>query len=661
MKLHPGPAAVEVHRGPAAVEVHRGPAAVEVHRGPAAVNVRLDLAAPPSLFTAAEALACHDALRSAVRCLAAPLRVWHGPIPAAAGRPHGTWLSGRVLPELARAGGLLRWIPDELGAYLPACTSETAAGLALSGSAVGRLLRLSSWPASLRLDWLAGLSSQPALAAAVLFLEPIPSELANRLARRRLTQLTAERMLADRAGRLPGGALAGALRAVSALRARLAAGETALVRARLYVALTAASPSALDAAARQVNAALAAAAPGARLTGLPFEQLTGWRGLLGGAAAAGRPGFAGRWRVLDAEAAALCIPLPVPALRTSGADPLVGTDPRTRAQIRLDRFALANPGRLVVGSSGAGKSYAAKLEVHRWLRRGGSALVVDPEGEFLALADAVGGSVVTGAPDPLALLGSGWLSDDAALNLLAATVAACLGEALSTTDLALLQASLGQLRAGRAGDLGRLGELLRQAASRPPFTGSDLPLRLAPLSAGSFARHLQAQWPDNPAPLVVADLRASPEPLRPAVTAGLLGWAWVRAASALAEGSSEPQLMVVDEAHLVLADQHAAALLAGFARRARKYRVAFEVITQRLSDFLDCPQGRAVLDSAASRLLFAVAEPERSEVARVLGLSAGEAAFLSPGAPGAALLCCQLGRIPLQISADPDELSVVCP
>ncbi|WP_205288632.1 hypothetical protein, partial [Escherichia coli] len=69
----------------------------------------------------------------------------------------------------------------------------------------------------------------------------------------------------------------------------------------------------------------------------------------------------------------------------------------------LDRFAGHNPTRLLVGTSGAGKSYAPKLEVIPHLAAGAAAVVVDPEGEFGQIGDVLGGLTLAVGDEPAGL------------------------------------------------------------------------------------------------------------------------------------------------------------------------------------------------------------------------------------------------------------------
>ena len=192
-------------------------------------------------------------------------------------------------------------------------------------------------------------------------------------------------------------------------------------------------------------------------------------------------------------------------------------------------------------------------------------------------------------------------------------------------------------------------------SAHPPFEGADLAARLAPAAAGTLSS-LFAPNPDlaDPPPLVVFDLRAVPARVRPAVMACVLAWAWCET---VGTAVLQPRLLVVDEAHLLLDDPPAADLLAQFARRARKYGVGLEVVTQRLSDFLRHPAGEAVLANAATKLLLGCEDHERAAITAGLGLTEPEADELRPGQRGRGLLLTPTQRTRIEVvSADAEHI-----
>ncbi len=73
---------------------------------------------------------------------------------------------------------------------------------------------------------------------------------------------------------------------------------------------------------------------------------------------------------------------------------MYGINRHNNSLILFDRFSLQNANAVVFATSGAGKSYAVKLEILRSLMMGSDVIVIDPEMEYRTLSDAVGGTYV---------------------------------------------------------------------------------------------------------------------------------------------------------------------------------------------------------------------------------------------------------------------------
>ena len=71
---------------------------------------------------------------------------------------------------------------------------------------------------------------------------------------------------------------------------------------------------------------------------------------------------------------------------------LYGLNRHNDSLVIFDRFSLENANSVVFAKSGSGKSYAVKLEILRFLMLGTDVIVIDPENEYEALAQTVGGS-----------------------------------------------------------------------------------------------------------------------------------------------------------------------------------------------------------------------------------------------------------------------------
>ena len=71
---------------------------------------------------------------------------------------------------------------------------------------------------------------------------------------------------------------------------------------------------------------------------------------------------------------------------------LYGINMHNNTLVIFNRFSLENANQVVFAKSGAGKSYACKLEILRSLMLGIDVLIIDPENEYEKLAESVGGS-----------------------------------------------------------------------------------------------------------------------------------------------------------------------------------------------------------------------------------------------------------------------------
>jgi len=68
---------------------------------------------------------------------------------------------------------------------------------------------------------------------------------------------------------------------------------------------------------------------------------------------------------------------------------LYGLNQHNNSLIIFDRFSLPNANMVVLAQSGAGKSYAIKMELLRSLLLGTNILVIDPENEYSYLVDSL--------------------------------------------------------------------------------------------------------------------------------------------------------------------------------------------------------------------------------------------------------------------------------
>jgi type IV secretory pathway VirB4 component len=538
---------------------------------------------------------------------------------------------------------------------------ELERGAARIGGTWTATLAVVGYPREVTRGWL-----EPLLRAAgeldlALHVEPLPPPLAADRLRRQRARFESTRRLERERGQLPDPSVAAAAEDADELAARLARGESRLFRSALYLSVRAASREELRERTQRVRALCASLL----LHTVPtsFRPLEGWLSTL--PLGLDRLGLR---RAFDTEALAASFPFAAvdpPAEETGVLYGLAGSG----APVLLDRFARENYNSVLLARSGAGKSYLAKLEALRLLFRGVQLYVLDPEGEYRRLTEAVAGVYLplagprAVALNPLDLAGGGGAEPLAERILFLAELCELLLGGLTGEELALLDraARACYANAGIGADpfthsrpAPLLGDLCR-SLELEGHLGQSMAERLSPYASGShsslFARPTSAR-PEGP--LVCFALRGLPERLKPPALLLALDAIWRQL-----EGPLRRRCVLVDEAWLLMREPAGARFLFRLAKSARKRWCGLTAITQDAPDLLGSELGQAVVSNAATQLLLRQAPQAIAEVGERFHLTAGERRYLLACPTGSGLLVAGDERIPLQVVASPEEHALV--
>jgi type IV secretory pathway VirB4 component len=351
---------------------------------------------------------------------------------------------------------------------------------------------------------------------------------------------------------------------------------------------------------------------------------------------------------------------------------LFGLNLASAGVVVWDRWAQSNYNAVILSRSGEGKSYLAKLDLLRNLYLGVEAFVIDPEDEYLAVARAVGGTIIRpGTPgvriNPFDLPASGEPDALTRRALFAHTFITVLtggGETttnragLSPQEAAALDVAV--LAAYRAKGITtdprtwrRPAPLLRDVAEALRHTdeaGRGLAAQLSPYVSGSFKGLFDG--PTTTAPdghLVVYAIKDLPDELKAVGTLLTLDTIWRRISST---GPDIPRLVVVDEAWQLLRAGLGAQFLFRLAKSARKYGAGLTVVTQDAADVLAIDLGRAVVSNAATQILLRQAPQAIDAVTEAFDLTDGERTFLLSAGRGDALLASGSARVTFHAVAD---------
>jgi type IV secretory pathway VirB4 component len=532
------------------------------------------------------------------------------------------------------------------------------------------------YPREVAPGWLAPLLTYPARLDVAVHVEPIdPITAASRL-KKQLARLESGRRHGAEHGRLEDPQVEAATEDAYDLSARVARGEGKLFRVGLYLSVHANSQQALTEEVAALRSLCASLLLDAKHT--TYRCLQGWVSTLPMGL-----DLIGMRRTFDTSALAAAFPFTSPDLPpadpTSVAAPcgvLYGYNVGSQGLVHWDRFACDNHNSVILGRSGAGKSYLVKLEVLRSLYRGIEIHVIDPEDEYTRLAGAVGGTRVhlgglgvrlNPFDLPIHTRGDGRRTapKDALIRrclFLHTVISVLVGTELAAEQRAALDRGITATyqRAGITADartwtrpaptLPDLREVL--AASGDP-AARELAARLHPWVEGSFRQLFDGATTTQPeGHLVVFSLRDLPEELKAIGTLLTLDAVWRRVSNTAIR---RPRLVVVDEAWLLMKQHAGAEFLFRMAKASRKHWAGLTVATQDTADVLGSDLGKAVVTNAATQILLRQAPQAIDDITHTFDLSAGERQFLLSADRGQGLLSTGTQRVAFQSIASPTE------
>ncbi|MEU5565548.1 DUF87 domain-containing protein [Micromonospora musae] len=538
------------------------------------------------------------------------------------------------------------------------------------GDGYAATLVVTGYPAEVGPAWLEPLLSWPGRLELALHIDPLAAPVAAARLRDQRARFESSRRADAGRGKLADPVVEAAAEDAADLADRLARGAAKLFRVGLYLTVHARGEEELMEACAQVKAA--AASTLIEVQPATWRHLAGWSTTLPLATDSLQ-----LRRTMDTATLAAAFPLASADLPASlPGDPpaaggvLYGINPDSQGVVWWDRWAQENHNSVVLARSGAGKSYFVKLEILRNLYQRVQVAVIDPEDEYLRLADAVGGTVVrlgmAGVKvNPLDVPAGDSRPDVLTRRGLFAhtLIAVLLGEQPPPAERAALDRAIltAYRQAGITADPAthhRPAPLLRdveaclQADDDP--AARQLAARLAPWVHGSFSQLFDAPTTTRPdGHLVVWSLRHLPEELRGVGILLALDAIWRQVDT---PGRSDVRrLVVVDEAWLLMRDGEGARFLFRMSKAARKRHAGLAVITQDVADVLGSDLGQAVVANAATQVLLKQAPQAIDAIGGAFGLTAGERRLLLAARVGTGLLISGTSRTSFEAVASAAE------
>ncbi|HZJ41630.1 MAG TPA: ATP-binding protein [Patescibacteria group bacterium] len=317
---------------------------------------------------------------------------------------------------------------------------------------------------------------------------------------------------------------------------------------------------------------------------------------------------------------------------------LYGINRHNNSLILFDRFTLPNANSVVFATSGAGKSYAIKLEILRSLMLGTDVIVIDPEYEYKHLSEAVGGTYINISLSsenkinpfdlPVSVGGEARPKDiiRSAVITLKGLVRLMIGKMTydedSIMDRALLEtyakkditpdSDLSQIEPPIMADLEQVLDGMEG--------GNGLALRLRKFTKGTFAGLLNT--PTNVEmnnQIVCFSVRDLEDELRPIAIYTVINYIWN-----IVRSEMKKRILVIDEAWWMMQHEDSAKFIFALVKRCRKYYLGVTTITQDVNDFLTSPYGQAIVTNSSMQILLKQSPASIDLVQKTFILTEGE-------------------------------------
>ena len=356
-----------------------------------------------------------------------------------------------------------------------------------------------------------------------------------------------------------------------------------------------------------------------------------------------------------------------------------------------------NANMIMLGSSGSGKSTAAKLLLRSHIRNNYKIVAIDPEGELEDMTKQFGGDFINlglggeyGMINPLEVVADG-IEDETGRGI---------GYSILTNTLQTLKAFMRYYDPSIEEDvLNLFNEVVMETYQRfnvnvntdfTTFRKEDFPtfsdvyetvrgkilsygeataersimerleMKIRPLVSGGleyyFNGHTTIEPKSNFIVFNIRELMNAETNIKNALFFNILKHAW-----SLCLDPNINTVLMVDEAHMLLGQNNTlgADFLANVQRRARKYNTGTIVITQQPSDFTDpnvITQGKAIFDNSSYYLIMGLRKQAAEDLAQLLDINENEIESIKGYNQGEALFICGSKRLQVSVIVTQAEL-----
>jgi type IV secretory pathway VirB4 component len=354
---------------------------------------------------------------------------------------------------------------------------------------------------------------------------------------------------------------------------------------------------------------------------------------------------------------------------TSNDGILYGINRHNNSLILFDRFSLQNANSVVFATSGAGKSYAVKLEVLRSMMLGTDIIIIDPEKEYEHLCEAVGGTYINLSLNSESKLNPfdlprGLTKEMRIGDIIRSAVITLKGlTRLMVGDLTHLEDSIvdralvetyAKKDITEDSDIDNIESPLMkdfEEVLEGIQGGENLAQRIKKYTEGTFSGLFNSPTNVNISnQLVVFSVRDLEDELRPIAIYTIINYIWN-----IVRSSMKKRILIIDEAWWLMQHEDSAKFIFSLVKRCRKYYLGVTTITQDVNDFLISPYGQAIVTNSALQLLLKQSPAAIELIQKTFLLTQEEKYLLLQGKVGQGIFFAGNKHVAIQIEASYTE------
>ncbi len=523
-----------------------------------------------------------------------------------------------------------------------------------------RTLFVTGYPRYVSANWLSPLINFNHSLDISMFIYPSDSKDTLDSLRRRIAEMEAEINTDIERGRIPRAATEAGLEDAKVLQSQLVKGAEKFFQFSLYVSISAESEKELDTSTAQIQSMLASLLIISKIASLSMEDA--FKSTL--------PYCKDKLmltRNMDTTALSTTFPFTSSEL-SDNQGILYGINAHNDSLVIFDRFSLENANMLILATSGAGKSFAVKLEILRSLMFDCQVIILDPENEYEMVTKSVGGNYLSFSAsashkiNPFQIARPKESTEDEMgykylflMSLLKIMIGQMdpIEEATMNRALVLTYRQKGITEDPSTHTLEppRMEDLYRSLIGMEEAVSKTLAARLERFVMGAVKGIFDQQSNiDINAPITVFTLRDTADEIRPIIMFMILDFVWNEVRKNLRK-----RMLVVDEAWYLMRYEDSAKILQGFVKRARKYYFGVSIISQNVDDFLGSAYGKAIITNSALKLLLKQSSAAINQISEVFYLSQGEKQLLLSAGVGEGIFFAGMNHVAIKIISSADE------